>query len=129
MLDIDRFKDVNDIYGHKVGDQVLREFATSLKKHSRNSDVLARYGGEEFILLLPETSPEGAAAEAERIRIHVQDQHFKSLGDGRTITVSIGISSYPHPRIKTHDDLISCADTALYAAKNTGRNRVSFYVR
>jgi diguanylate cyclase (GGDEF)-like protein len=79
--------------------------------------------------LLPETSPEGAAAEAERIRIHVQDQHFKSLGDGRTITVSIGISSYPHPRIKTHDDLISCADTALYAAKNTGRNRVSFYVR
>ncbi len=129
MLDIDRFKDINDIYGHKVGDQVLREFATSLKKHSRNSDVLARYGGEEFILLLPETSPQGAVAEAERIRMHIQDQHFKSLRDGRTITVSIGISSYPHPGIKTHDDLISYADTALYAAKNSGRNRVSFHVR
>jgi len=127
MLDIDHFKNVNDIYGHKIGDQVLREFASVLKKHSRKSDVLARYGGEEFILLLPETAPEGAAAEAERIRECIGDHRFKSLKGGRTISVSVGIATYPDPRIKTYDDLISCADTALFTAKNNGRNQVSVY--
>ncbi|MGC2061758.1 MAG: sensor domain-containing diguanylate cyclase [Thermodesulfovibrionales bacterium] len=127
MLDIDHFKKINDIFGHKIGDQVLREFATALKKHSRKSDVLARYGGEEFILLLPETGPEGAAAEAERIWACIRDHRFKSLKGSRTITVSVGIATYPDPRIKTYDDLISCADTALFTAKNSGRNQVSVY--
>jgi diguanylate cyclase (GGDEF)-like protein len=127
MLDIDHFKKINDVYGHKIGDQVLREFATVLKKHSRKSDVLARYGGEEFILLLPETPPDGAAAEAERIRTYIKDHRFKSLKGGRTITVSVGIATYPDPRIRTYDDLISCADTALFTAKNSGRNQVSVY--
>lgn len=127
MLDIDHFKKINDIYGHKVGDQVLREFASVLKRHSRKSDVLARYGGEEFILLLPETGPEGAAAEAERIRACIKDHRFKSLKGSRTITVSVGIATYPDPRIKTYDDLISYADTALFTAKNSGRNQVSVY--
>ncbi|MBA4371736.1 MAG: diguanylate cyclase [Thermodesulfovibrio sp.] len=127
MLDIDHFKKINDIYGHKVGDQVLREFATVLKKHSRKSDVLARYGGEEFILLLPETAPEGAGAEAERIRACIREHRFKSLKGSRTITVSVGIATYPDPRIKTYDDLISCADTALFTAKNSGRNQVAAY--
>lgn len=127
MLDIDHFKKVNDIYGHKVGDQVLKEFASVLKKHSRRSDVLARYGGEEFILLLPESASEGAAAEAERIRECIREHRFRSLKGSRTITVSIGIATYPDPRIKTYDDLISCADTALFTAKNSGRNQVAAY--
>lgn len=127
MLDIDHFKKINDIYGHKVGDQVLREFAAALKKHSRKSDVLARYGGEEFILLLPETGPEGVIAEAERIRISIEEHRFKSLKGSRAITVSVGIATYPDPRIKTCDDLIACADTALFTAKNSGRNQVSVY--
>lgn len=127
MLDIDHFKKINDIYGHKVGDQVLREFAAALKKHSRKSDVLARYGGEEFILLLPETGPEGVVAEAERIRLCIEEHRFKSLKGSRAITVSVGIATYPDPRIKTCDDLIACADTALFTAKNSGRNQVSVY--
>lgn len=129
MLDIDHFKKINDFYGHKVGDMVLKEFATILKKHSRKSDVLARYGGEEFILLLPETPTEGAIAEAERIRECVRSHRFRSLGGKQAVTVSIGISNYPHPKIKTHDDLIAYADTALFNAKNSGRNQVSVYAR
>jgi len=127
MIDIDHFKKINDIYGHKVGDMVLREFASLLRKQSRSSDVLARYGGEEFILLLPQTATEGAIAEAERIRESIRLHRFKSLGSRRVITVSIGIATYPHPKIRTHNDLISCADTALFNAKNSGRNRVSLY--
>lgn len=127
MLDIDHFKKINDIYGHKIGDHVLREFASVLKKHSRKSDVLARYGGEEFILLLPETGPEGAVAEADRILTCIKDHRYKSLKGSRTLTLSIGIATYPDPRIKTCDDLISCADTALFTAKNSGRNQVSAF--
>jgi diguanylate cyclase (GGDEF)-like protein len=106
---------------------VLKEFASILKKHSRRSDVLARYGGEEFILLLPETTSEGAVAEAERIGACIRSHRFKNLKGSRTITVSIGISVYPHPKIKTHDDLITYADTALFEAKNSGRDQVTIY--
>ena len=127
MLDIDHFKKVNDRYGHRAGDTVLKEFAQLLKKHSRTSDVLARYGGEEFILLLPQTALEGALAEAERIRVIVEDYRFRSLKNKEGLTVSIGISVSPHDRIRTHEDLISYADRALFAAKNLGRNRVATF--
>ncbi|TAN38292.1 MAG: sensor domain-containing diguanylate cyclase [Nitrospirae bacterium] len=127
MLDIDFFKKVNDVHGHKTGDMVLKEFATVLRRHCRKSDVLARYGGEEFIILLPETAPEGAFSEAERIRKHISSHKFKSLKNKNELTVSIGIATSPHPKIKAHDDLIASADSALFTAKNSGRNRVAIY--
>lgn len=127
MLDIDHFKKINDIYGHKTGDLVLREFAQLIKKHSRKSDVVARYGGEEFIMLLPQTSLEGALLEAERIRTSIDGHVFKSFKETRKLTISIGIASYPNKKIKSHDDLISCSDDALFNAKKSGRNKVEIY--
>ena len=127
MLDIDHFKNINDLYGHKIGDTVLQEFTRLLKRFSRKSDVLARYGGEEFIILLPQTSVKGAFAEAERMRISIRNHRFKSLENKKGITVSIGISCTPHPKIKTHDELISLADDALFEAKKSGRDKVIMY--
>jgi diguanylate cyclase (GGDEF)-like protein len=127
MLDIDHFKKINDIYGHKTGDKVLREFAQLLKKHSRKSDVLARYGGEEFIILLPQTTLEGAKFEAERFRSSVKEHRFKSMKHKSNLTVSIGVSSFPHLKIESHDELITFADDALFDAKGRGRDQVVVY--
>lgn len=124
MLDIDLFKRVNDKYGHRVGDIVLREFAQLLKKHTRKSDVLARYGGEEFIMLLPQTSESGAIAKAEAMRAFVEKYRFRELKGKRSLTVSIGVATYPGKSIKNMEDLISFADNALYRAKTAGRNLV-----
>ncbi|GAB4483217.1 MAG: hypothetical protein OHK006_03520 [Thermodesulfovibrionales bacterium] len=123
MLDIDLFKKINDQFGHKAGDSVLREFAELLRKHSRKSDVLARYGGEEFIVLLPHTAYDGAVAEAERIREFIRSHRFKALGRKVGLTVSVGVAVYPHASIHSHDDLIAAADDALYQAKQSGRDR------
>jgi two-component system cell cycle response regulator len=125
MIDIDHFKKINDQYGHRVGDGVLREFAQFLRKHTRKSDVLARYGGEEFIMLLAQTAAEGAAAKAETVRSAVAKHLFKGLKGGRRLTISIGVATSPHPLIKDEDGLIYFADNALYDAKNSGRNRVA----
>ncbi|KAF0145689.1 MAG: two component signal transduction response regulator [Nitrospirae bacterium] len=124
MFDIDYFKKVNDTYGHRVGDMVLREFAQFVKKHTRKSDVFARYGGEEFIMLLAQTSDKGAIAEAERLRYVIKEHRFKSLKNKKGITASIGVASYPHKKIKTQDDLITFADNALFTAKNSGRDQI-----
>jgi two-component system cell cycle response regulator len=129
MVDIDHFKRINDAYGHKTGDLVLKEFASKLKKRSRKSDVVSRYGGEEFVLLLPQTDAAGAVAEAERIREFVKKHRFRSLAGNQRLTVSIGVSTYPHRRIKTHDDLITLADDALFKAKHRGRDKVVPYGR
>jgi diguanylate cyclase (GGDEF)-like protein len=127
MADIDYFKKVNDKHGHKIGDMVLKEFAQTLKRRLRKSDVLARYGGEEFILLLPQTGRDGAVAEGERIRSLVMEHRFKSLRNSKGLTVSIGVATYPHPRVQSHEDLVSLADDALFTAKNRGRNSVVVY--
>ncbi|UCE78935.1 MAG: diguanylate cyclase [Nitrospiraceae bacterium] len=129
MLDIDHFKKINDTCGHKVGDKVLKEFAQVLKKGIRKSDVLARYGGEEFILLLPQTPPDGAFKEAERLRNMISRHNFRYLKGRKKITVSIGLASYPHDNVKEHEDLITFADDALFKAKNSGRNKVVIYDR
>lgn len=129
MIDIDFFKKINDEFGHKVGDDVLKEFSRQLKKRTRKSDVLARYGGEEFILLLTQTSLDGAVTEAERIRQCIGTKRFKAIKGKRGLTVSIGVASWPHKDITTYDDLISCADNALFAAKDAGRNHVATYKR
>jgi len=124
MFDIDRFKRINDTYGHRVGDIILREFAQLVRAHIRKSDVFARYGGEEFIMLLPQTSPAGAIAEAERLSKIVREYRFSALSDKEGITMSIGIACSPDEKIKTPDDLITFADNALFTAKRKGRNQI-----
>lgn len=125
MLDIDHFKSINDEYGHGIGDIVLREFAQLIKKHTRKSDLFARYGGEEFILLLPQTLANGAVVEAERIRKIVREHHFKPIGDGQRITVSLGVACTADPAVENYDDLIHIADNALFNAKEKGRDQTS----
>jgi len=127
MFDIDYFKKVNDTYGHRVGDMVLREFAQCVQRHTRKSDVFARYGGEEFIMLLTQTLPKGALAEAERLRKVVKNYRFRAMKNKRGITVSIGITSCPDKRIKTQDDIITFTDNALFDAKNSGRDQIKVW--
>lgn len=124
MFDIDHFKKVNDTYGHRVGDLVLKELAQCIKKYTRKIDVFARYGGEEFIMLLPQTSLKGAANEAERLRKIIKSFKFKALQNKRGITVSVGAACYPNKKIKVCDDIINLADNALLAAKKSGRDKI-----
>ena len=124
MLDIDHFKKINDSYGHRIGDFILREFAQIVKRYTRKSDLLARYGGEEFILLLPQTSLKGALIEARRLQKVVREIRFRQLREGQGITVSFGISCFPDKGIKKSDDLINFADNALYKAKEKGRDLI-----
>jgi diguanylate cyclase (GGDEF)-like protein len=114
MLDIDFFKNYNDVNGHDAGDRILVSLAESLKQCVRLTDLAARYGGEEFILLVSDTALEGAVAFAERVRVAVQEQ----VG----VTVSVGVAQY-HAGMTTAA-LIKSADEALYQAKRNGRNRV-----
>ena len=127
MLDIDHFKMINDHYGHRIGDIVLREFAQLVKRHTRKSDLFARYGGEEFILLLPQTSMKGALIEAERLRMIVKEHQFKPLDKEHGVTVSIGVSCAPHKKMNNYDDLINLADNALFQAKEKGRDQSVVY--
>lgn len=125
MVDLDHFKQVNDRFGHPVGDDVLREVARLLQQEARSVDIVARYGGEEFVAVLPETGEEGAVAFAERVRQKVERQPLNLGGiGGLGITVSIGVATVPSPRVDTSDDLVALADEALYRAKAEGRNRV-----
>ncbi|MBI3377727.1 MAG: sensor domain-containing diguanylate cyclase [Nitrospirae bacterium] len=127
MIDLDYFKKINDTYGHRTGDVVLTEFAQLLKKHTRKSDVLARYGGEEFIVLLPQTSPQAAVLKAAVLGDFIKKHKFRSIQGKSSLTVSIGVSSYPTHTIKDKDDIITLADTALYKAKAMGRDTVALY--
>ena len=124
MIDLDHFKGVNDTYGHPAGDQVLRDVAQLLQHEVRSVDIVARYGGEEFLVVLPETSTEGAVVFAERIRERIEARMFESTGHSLLLTTSIGVASFPSERVASMDDLISRADEALYRAKAEGRNRV-----
>ncbi len=127
MLDIDHFKKVNDRYGHKAGDDIIRFIARVLKKSIRKVDVAARYGGEEFIVLLHNTTDEGAVTVADKIRETIQGAVVPADGNQLTVTSSFGVSAYPDP-IRNADDLIKSADEALYRSKEQGRNRVTRYV-
>jgi two-component system cell cycle response regulator len=125
ITDIDRFKQVNDTHGHDAGDEVLREFSNRIRSTVRGADLACRYGGEEFVVVMPDTSPEVAAAVAERLRAAVESIPFqlKSAGKELNVTASFGISSRL-PSVLTPDQLMKQADLALYEAKKTGRNRV-----
>ncbi len=123
MMDIDDFKHINDTYGHRMGDMVLRELANTIKNGVRKSDIVARYGGEEFSVILPHTVLDGAMGEAERLRRLVERQKYKGL-DNEKITMSIGVASYPNKHSSNSGDLVNHADDALYKAKWSGKNCV-----
>jgi diguanylate cyclase (GGDEF)-like protein/PAS domain S-box-containing protein len=124
MLDIDHFKRVNDTFGHQAGDMLLREFATLLKTNCRGGDIVARFGGEEFVLVLPAVSLEDATRRAETLREAAGD--LQLVSDHQTlgpVTVSLGVAVFPNHGT-TGEALIQKADSALYQAKQRGRNRV-----
>jgi two-component system, cell cycle response regulator len=122
--DLDRFKTVNDTYGHHAGDAVLKQFAGILKREAREIDRVARYGGEEFIVLLPGTVLDAAVTFAERVRKQIEAHTFVFDGGAIRRTASFGVAGWPHPRVTHCDGLVRAADDALYVAKETGRNRV-----
>ncbi|HVX38632.1 MAG TPA: diguanylate cyclase [Gemmatimonadaceae bacterium] len=124
MCDLDRFKSVNDTYGHQAGDAVLKQFARILRNEVREIDRAGRYGGEEFMLLLPGTVLDAAVTFAERVRKQVEAHTFSFDNTEIRRTASFGVSAWPHPRIRNCDTLVRAADDALYVAKETGRNRV-----
>ena len=126
MLDIDFFKKVNDTYGHKAGDDVIRFISRTIKNSVRKVDFAARYGGEEFVILLYNASIEDAASVAEKIRMIVRDSSVNADGVHLNVTISLGVSSYPLPSMSA-EDLIKNADTALYYSKEHGRNKVSVF--
>jgi diguanylate cyclase (GGDEF)-like protein len=123
MIDIDHFKGVNDEFGHRTGDHVLRELARIIERNIREVDTAARWGGEEFVILMPETARDGALHPAERIRNQAEKNAFSGLPAGR-VTVSIGIASVPSTGIDSGEHLIDASDLAMYEAKKKGRNRV-----
>lgn len=122
MTDIDHFKNFNDTYGHQVGDFVLKRVAKMFKDGSRARDVVARYGGEEFIMMLPGTELEDARVIAERIRETIEKTALKRSNETYSVTVSLGVAALNEE--KTKEELIKKVDDALYAAKQTGRNKV-----
>jgi len=128
ILDLDRFKDFNDLYGHPSGDECLRRVAHLLRDSlQRVSDLVARYGGEEFVVILPNTWLAGAADLAERIRAGVQGlaiTHAAGATDRGVVTVSLGIACMVPTPGSASVTLIEAADAALYRAKREGRNRV-----
>ena len=128
MLDIDHFKGFNDSFGHRVGDQVLRDVSSILVRDMREVDTVARYGGEEFVIILPETGVRGAMQVAERLRRSVEATKFYAGEPAKIqqVTISIGIAVFGlHGRHRS--ELIEASDGALYAAKAAGRNRIVTY--
>ena len=119
MTDIDKFKAVNDTYGHDMGDRVLQGYAALMKETTRSEDMVARFGGEEFIILLELTDIHQARSFAERIRIALSQTDL--MCNGHFITASYGVSQYI--KDEGRDNFIKRADTALYEAKSSGRNR------
>jgi two-component system cell cycle response regulator len=125
VLDVDRFKLVNDSWGHDAGDEVLREFADRVRACTRGIDLVARMGGEEIVVVLPDTTLEAAHAVAERIRERVEAEAFAIHSNARQIpvTVSIGVASR-RAGDASSAEMMKRADDALYRAKAAGRNRV-----
>ncbi len=122
ILDIDHFKRINDLYGHKTGDVVLSKIGYIIRQNIRSIDTAVRYGGEEFVIILPQTDFNGAVSLAKKIKNLVRKQNFTHIQN--KITVSIGIAYLPDENINTVDEILKIADNFLYEAKNKGRNRI-----
>jgi two-component system cell cycle response regulator len=125
IFDIDDFKKFNDTYGHLFGDSILREISERTLQCVRKSDVVARYGGEEFVVIMPQTTIEGAMAQGERIRALIDSQSFHGGAQTAHVTVSVGIGVLDHDRMLTTEDLLREADQSLYKAKRSGKNQVA----
>jgi diguanylate cyclase (GGDEF)-like protein len=126
MIDVDKFKDFNDTYGHLVGDAILAAVARAIRENIRQIDLLGKYGGEEFCLILTETDVQGAQFVAERIRQAMEDAQIRAYDEILKVTISIGIAGFPGDS-RELIGLVDRADQALYQAKGTGRNRVCVY--
>ncbi|HET9952690.1 MAG TPA: sensor domain-containing diguanylate cyclase [Candidatus Eisenbacteria bacterium] len=123
MIDVDNLKRYNDQNGHLRGSEVLRQIAQILVREARSIDLVAKYGGDEFVVILPQTAREGACVLADRVKSSVAATAFPHVTPG-VITVSLGVATYPENGI-TAGELLESADIALYAAKQSGKNRVS----
>lgn len=127
MIDLDKFKDINDTYGHLAGDVVLSTIGRMFDEHFRQGDLICRYGGEEFAVILPDTSLKSAMIVCERLRKKVSSHRFKHNSSDFPISISIGIALYNNLAHSSPVELVSAADQALYQAKKEGRNSVRFY--
>jgi len=119
MIDIDHFKDINDTYGHDIGDYVLQEFASVISKHIRESDRFGRWGGEEFIIILPDSDRDSIIKFAKKLNREVESHKFKDI---EKMTISLGCTIYK--KEQTKEELLKNVDKALYKAKKDGRNTV-----
>ena len=124
LLDVDYFKQINDRYGHSVGDLCLKEIINRIKPLLRETDFLARFGGEEFVIILPETGYDGASETAEKIRAHIEKTDFLHKGEHVKVTISLG-GTEVHFSDKSGEKIFERADKAMYQAKQSGRNRVA----
>jgi diguanylate cyclase (GGDEF)-like protein len=124
LLDLDNFKDVNDLCGHSCGDDVLKKVSSMIREMLRSSDILARYGGDEIVILLPEANKNMAAETAEKLRAQVEQQFFTWKGRSFNVTCSVGIASVPEDKVRDWGGLLDKADRALYMGKAEGRNIV-----
>jgi diguanylate cyclase (GGDEF)-like protein len=128
MMDVDKFKSINDQHGHPAGDRVLATLGKLVKSASRDKDLAARYGGEEMVLLLPETPRAIGAAIAETIRLAVSKQPINCGKQSVAVTLSIGVATLEaNSRMTEPAHLLKAADMAVYAAKNSGRNCVKIF--
>jgi diguanylate cyclase (GGDEF)-like protein len=127
LVDVDRFKRVNDTFGHSIGDVVLQNLTRFCRESIRTYDVMARYGGEEFVILLPKTGSEEACQVAERLRSSVAEGAMSSETEPGTITISLGVASLDQSDVVKFDQLLDRADVALYTAKRNNRNCVCLW--
>jgi diguanylate cyclase (GGDEF)-like protein len=129
MLDLDHFKSINDVYGHEIGDRILKQFAKIVTQSMRETNLTARLGGEEFIILLPDTGASACQVVAERIRNAVTRMSMPQVKDSQVppVTVSLGIAVYPEHGA-TLEEMLAASDRALYESKRAGRNRSTLYV-
>lgn len=126
MFDLDRFKQINDVYGHAVGDEVLQAVGALMKDYFRKYDILGRIGGDEFMVLMRDVAtPEDAVHRAKGLCQKIQEMQLEALGDTQ-ITCSIGLAFYPENGT-TYEELYRCADQALYITKKNGRNGYTVY--
>ena len=120
LIDIDFFKQVNDMHGHEVGDTVLCTLVQIIKQHIREFDIFARWGGEEFIILIPKATEENTMRKAESIRKSIETYPFEKAGK---VTASFGVTQYK--KLDTESSIFRRCDEALYQSKENGRNRIS----